>query len=237
MILNLVMNAQQAMSDPAGARVLSVRTFMAGPDAVVEVRDTGPGIPTELAGRVFEPFFTTKSAGAGPGLGLSLVARHRQLASGPARAGLGDARGCCFRLTLPGSGFPGPASVHLEWEVHAGSGRRHPQRRAHADRPLRRILQRPPPRGARRGRGARRDRARRHRRVGHRRSADRSRPSGRLGTQSRHGRSASAPAFPTPRRRRRSTRRAPRACRRSRPARSRSCSASRRSCSPAASSR
>ena len=110
-ILNLVMNAQQAMSDPAGTRVLSVRTFMAGPDAVVEVRDSGPGIPTELAGRIFEPFFTTKSAGAGPGLGLSLSlgianAHQGQLELVPATAG------CCFRLTLPGSGFPGPASVH-----------------------------------------------------------------------------------------------------------------------------
>jgi PAS domain S-box-containing protein len=110
-ILNLVMNAQQAMSDPAGARVLSVRTFMAGEDAGVEVRDTGPGIPTELAGRIFEPFFTTKSAGAGPGLGLSLSlgiasAHQGQLELIPASAG------CCFRLTLPGSGFAGPVSVH-----------------------------------------------------------------------------------------------------------------------------
>jgi PAS domain S-box-containing protein len=110
-ILNLVMNAQQAMSDPAGARMLSVRTFMTGEDAVVEVRDTGPGIPTELAGRIFEPFFTTNSAGAGPGLGLSLslgiaTAHQGQLELIPA------ASGCCFRLTLPGSGFPGPASVH-----------------------------------------------------------------------------------------------------------------------------
>ena len=110
-ILNLVMNAQQAMSDPAGARVLTVRTFMAGEDAGVEVRDTGPGIPTELAGRIFEPFFTTRSAGAGPGLGLSLSlgiasAHQGQLELIPASVG------CCFRLTLPGSGFAGPVSVH-----------------------------------------------------------------------------------------------------------------------------
>jgi len=110
-IVNLVMNAQQAMSNPAGVRVLSVRTFMSGADAVAEVRDTGPGIPPELAGKVFEPFFTTRSAGAGPGLGLSLslgIANahrgHLELVAAPA--------GCCFRLTLPGSGFPGPASVH-----------------------------------------------------------------------------------------------------------------------------
>jgi signal transduction histidine kinase len=99
------------MSDPAGVRVLSVRTFMTGEDAIVEVRDTGPGIPTELAGRIFEPFFTTNSAGAGPGLGLSLslgiaTAHQGQLELVPAAAG------CCFRLTLPGAGFAGPVSVH-----------------------------------------------------------------------------------------------------------------------------
>lgn len=110
-ILNLVMNAQQAMSDPNGTRMLSIRTFMSGVDAVLEVRDTGPGIPAEFAGRIFEPFFTTRSAGAGPGLGLSL-------SLGIANAHQGQLEhvaapvGCCFRLTLPGAGFPGPAAIH-----------------------------------------------------------------------------------------------------------------------------
>ena len=110
-ILNLVMNAQQAMSDSGDARLLSVRTFMSGADAVVEVRDTGPGIPTELAGKIFEPFFTTKSAGAGPGLGLSLSLGIANAHQGHLEL-VTASSGCCFRLTLPGSGFPGPASVH-----------------------------------------------------------------------------------------------------------------------------
>ena len=110
-ILNLIMNAQQAMSDPAGTRVLSVRTFMAGPDAVLEIRDTGPGVPAELAGRIFEPFFTTKSAGAGPGLGLSLSLGIANAHQGQLEL-VAASSGCCFRLTLPGSGFPGPSSVH-----------------------------------------------------------------------------------------------------------------------------
>jgi PAS domain S-box-containing protein len=110
-ILNLVMNAEQAMSGPALPRVLSVRTLMSGADAVLEVRDTGPGIPTELAGRVFEPFFTTKPVGTGPGLGLSLSLGIANAHRGQLE--LVDASlGCCFRLTLPGSGFPGPVSVH-----------------------------------------------------------------------------------------------------------------------------
>ena len=110
-VLNLVMNAQQAMSDPAGARVLSVRTFMSGADASVEVRDSGPGVPTELAGKIFEPFFTTKSVGAGPGLGLSLSLGIANAHQGQLEL-VAATSGCCFRLTLPGSGFPGPASVH-----------------------------------------------------------------------------------------------------------------------------
>lgn len=110
-ILNLVMNAQQAMSDPGGVRVLSVRTFMSSADAVLEVRDTGPGIPTDLAGKVFEPFFTTKPTGAGSGLGLSLSLGIANAHQGQLEL-VAVASGCCFRLTLPGSGFPGPMSVH-----------------------------------------------------------------------------------------------------------------------------
>jgi two-component system NtrC family sensor kinase len=89
------------MSDPAGARVLSVRTFMAGPDAVVEVRDTGPGIPSELAGRIFEPFFTTKSVDKGSGLGLSQVYGFVQQSDGKIDLASEDGAGTTFRIRLP----------------------------------------------------------------------------------------------------------------------------------------
>jgi PAS domain S-box-containing protein len=110
-ILHLVINAQQAMAGIEGPRVLSVRTLLVGSDAVLEVSDTGPGIPSGVAGRIFEPFFTTKTTGGGAGLGLSL-----SLGIANAHRGTLDLvpteTGCCFRLTLPGAGFPGPASVH-----------------------------------------------------------------------------------------------------------------------------
>jgi signal transduction histidine kinase len=95
---NLIVNALDAM---AGSGTLTLRTGRDGNCAVVEVCDTGPGIPEELRRRVFEPFFTTKPVGQGTGLGLDVswrivVNRHGgdiRLTSRP-----GDTR---FRVLLP----------------------------------------------------------------------------------------------------------------------------------------
>jgi signal transduction histidine kinase len=75
---NLVVNALDAM---AGEGTLTLRTARDGDCALVEVADTGPGIPEDLRRRVFEPFFTTKPVGQGTGLGLDVsyrivVSRH-----------------------------------------------------------------------------------------------------------------------------------------------------------------
>src|SRR6185436_20371744 len=69
--LNLVVNAQHAMVDANGRGTLSIRTFAVADQAVVEVKDDGPGVSPELQGRIFEPFFTTKTVGTGTGLGLA----------------------------------------------------------------------------------------------------------------------------------------------------------------------
>jgi signal transduction histidine kinase len=75
-VLNLVKNAIAAT--PSGGRItvrVETTTDAAGqPEAVrLIVRDTGPGIPPEMAARLFEPFFTTRASEGGTGLGLAVV--------------------------------------------------------------------------------------------------------------------------------------------------------------------
>ena len=95
---NIIDNAASAM---AGSGTLTVRTSRDGDSVLVEICDTGPGIPAELQRRIFEPFFTTKGVGEGTGLGLDIswkivVNRHGgdiRVVSSP-----GDTR---FEVRLP----------------------------------------------------------------------------------------------------------------------------------------
>lgn len=92
-IINLVINAQQAMQEQSGERRLTIRTSTAGPDHLeIEVEDNGPGIPDDIRRRIFEPFFTTKAQGVGTGVGLSFS------------MGLVEAHGGTLRLEDNGSG-------------------------------------------------------------------------------------------------------------------------------------
>jgi signal transduction histidine kinase len=95
---NIIDNALDAMD---GHGQLTVRTARVGERVLVEIGDTGPGIPPDIRRRIFEPFFTTKGVGKGTGLGLDvsyrvIVTRHHgdvQVASQP-----GDTR---FQVYLP----------------------------------------------------------------------------------------------------------------------------------------
>jgi signal transduction histidine kinase len=66
---NLIDNAAFAMD---GTGTLTVRTALDGDRALVEIGDTGPGVPADIRDRIFEPFFTTKEVGEGTGLGLDI---------------------------------------------------------------------------------------------------------------------------------------------------------------------
>ena len=74
-LLNLVINAEQAMLSANGHGILVVRTWHdADQESVIlEINDDGPGIPDDLQPKIFEPFFTTKEVGKGTGLGLSVA--------------------------------------------------------------------------------------------------------------------------------------------------------------------
>jgi signal transduction histidine kinase len=95
---NLIDNAIDAME---GKGQLTLRTFTEEPWLVVEVRDSGPGIPEEIRSKLFEPFTTTKAPGKGTGLGLNIshnivVQKHKgriDVESSP--------EGTCFRVRLP----------------------------------------------------------------------------------------------------------------------------------------
>ncbi|WP_299729458.1 ATP-binding protein [uncultured Tateyamaria sp.] len=71
-LINLVINARDAMGETPGEIVISIDPFGAG-DVEIAVRDTGPGMDDETLARATEPFFTTKAVGEGSGLGLSMV--------------------------------------------------------------------------------------------------------------------------------------------------------------------
>jgi signal transduction histidine kinase len=58
-----------------GTGTLRVATFVEGDSLVVEIGDTGPGMPPQVVDRAFEPFFTTKDVGKGTGLGLDIARR------------------------------------------------------------------------------------------------------------------------------------------------------------------
>ena len=101
-VLNLVVNARDAM--PAGGRIrIAARQEDTpdGPQAVLEITDTGNGMPPEVAARAFEPFFTTKPHGKGTGLGLSMVYGFARQSGGNATISSAPRRGTLVRITLP----------------------------------------------------------------------------------------------------------------------------------------
>ncbi|HEY1189217.1 MAG TPA: HAMP domain-containing sensor histidine kinase, partial [Gemmata sp.] len=71
------------------------------PAVVVEIADTGVGIPAELKAKVFEPFFTTKEEGKGTGLGLAICRRIVQQHHGTLEVESAVGTGTTIRITLP----------------------------------------------------------------------------------------------------------------------------------------
>src|SRR6185295_5274862 len=72
MLLNVVINAEQALVATEPPRTIIIRSRGGEQSVRLEVVDNGPGIPEDIRARVFDPFFTTKPEGVGTGLGLSI---------------------------------------------------------------------------------------------------------------------------------------------------------------------
>ncbi len=112
-IVNLVVNARDAM--PEGGKItLRTRNVPAAECAsfkdvtvapadyvLVEVQDTGHGIPADVLGKIFEPFFTTKEVGKGTGLGLSMVYGIVKQTGGYVLCDSEPGKGATFRILLP----------------------------------------------------------------------------------------------------------------------------------------
>jgi len=105
-LLNLVINAEQAMLSAKGRGTLVVRTWH-DPDqesVVLEINDDGPGIPDDVQPKIFDPFFTTKEVGKGTGLGLTVAYAIVQEHGGRIRLESRPGSGASFYVELPVTG-------------------------------------------------------------------------------------------------------------------------------------
>jgi CheY-like chemotaxis protein len=113
-ILNLAINARDAMSETGGSLVIGTENVTIGENAggendvlpagryvLLTVSDTGCGMTPEIMGRVFEPFFTTKPVGQGSGLGLSMVYGFVKQSDGYVRLSSVPGHGTTVSIYLP----------------------------------------------------------------------------------------------------------------------------------------
>jgi two-component system sensor histidine kinase HupT/HoxJ len=113
-VLNLLVNARQALGRTAGARI-HVATRASEAEVELEVRDNGPGIAEDVLDRVFDPFFTTRAPDEGTGLGLAIAFDIAREHGGALEVRSRPGHGACFVLRLPVLG--------AERSAHTGAGR------------------------------------------------------------------------------------------------------------------
>jgi PAS domain S-box-containing protein len=101
-LLNVVLNAEQAMAGMSDGRRLHVQTRTVSPEEIeILIADSGPGIPAQALPRLFEPFFTTKEVGQGTGLGLAITYGIVQEHGGRLDARNRADGGAVFTIALP----------------------------------------------------------------------------------------------------------------------------------------
>ncbi len=120
-IMNLCTNALHAMASSGGILTISLKEvnfleneihqdiqIMKGGYALIEVRDTGPGISEEIRDKIFDPYFTTKEVGKGTGLGLAVVNGIIKKHNGFIKLSSIPGKGTRFKVYLPLAGQDGP---------------------------------------------------------------------------------------------------------------------------------
>ena len=102
-LLNLLVNAEQAMLSANGRGTMTIRTWHDADEesVVLEVNDDGPGVPDQVQARIFEPFFTTKPVGQGTGLGLTVAYAIVQEHGGHIRIASKKGQGTSFFIEFP----------------------------------------------------------------------------------------------------------------------------------------
>ena len=117
-VLNLLINAAQALPEGASDQHEVTVTIGTGPDgrAVLEVKDSGAGMTPEVQNRIFDPFYTTKAVGVGTGLGLPISLNIVASFGGEITVESAPGRGSTFRVSLP----PAPEAAALSGEAPSG---------------------------------------------------------------------------------------------------------------------
>jgi len=84
-----------------GTKKITLKTKLVGETVVVEVTDTGAGLPEDISDKIFEPFFTTKEVGKGTGLGLSISYGIIKDCGGEIKAATNKEGETYFSITFP----------------------------------------------------------------------------------------------------------------------------------------
>jgi two-component system NtrC family sensor kinase len=123
-VMNLVMNAVQSLPGGRSGDVVAITTRSEGERVLIEIADTGPGVPAGEREHIFEPFVTTKPLGEGTGLGLFVCRNIVRGLGGEVSVHDRAGGGALFRVSLPAVPRPTPAvGIPMSAEAGPANGR------------------------------------------------------------------------------------------------------------------